>query len=181
MGRPLDGLQTLVLNADFRPISIFPLSICSWQEAIKALLMGRVQVISEYEVDVHSPSTTMKVPSVIALKRYVSSSYKTPPMTRYNIMLRDTFKCQYCGEIHSPRELTLDHVMPRCKGGLSEWENLVAACFDCNVEKGDKIPGREHPYPMTRPYIPTCKDLQKASKIVSAYNFHDSWKNYLPG
>jgi 5-methylcytosine-specific restriction endonuclease McrA len=175
----IDSLQTLVLNADFRPISVFPLSICTWQEAIKALLMERVQVVSEYEEAVHSPSCTIKIPSVVALKRYVSSAYQTPAMTRYNILLRDKFICQYCGEIHAPRSLTLDHVVPRCRGGLSSWENLVAACYDCNIEKGDKIPGKDYARPMHPPFRPSCKDLQRNSRIVSAYHFHESWQDYL--
>lgn len=179
MTPPLENLQTLVLNADFRPISVFPLSICSWQEAIKYLVLGRVDVVSEYDVAVRSPSCSFKIPSVIALKRYVSSCYKTPPLTRYNILLRDKFSCQYCGDIHPPRILTLDHVIPRSAGGDSSWENLVAACFECNVDKGDKMPGRDYPEPMHKPYVPSCRDLQKNSKIVSAYNFHDSWKDYL--
>jgi len=180
LSHALTGLQTLILNADFRPVSYYPLSICTWQEAIKALLMGRVDVISEYEVQVRSPSTSMNVPSVVALKRYIPGAHRTPPMTRHNILLRDKYTCQYCGDIFPPRQLTLDHVMPRASGGEASWENLVAACRDCNSRKGDKIPGKGFHQPHNMPpHLPSCRELQKNAKIVSTYNFHESWEDYI--
>lgn len=99
----------LVLNADYRPLSYFPLSIWSWQDALKSVFLERVDIVSEYDRLAHSPSFSMKLPSVICLKRYVKQS-KQPAFTRFNLFLRDGFKCQYCG---SPNELTFDHVIPR--------------------------------------------------------------------
>ncbi len=92
-----DGGQfcpALVLNADFRPLSYFPLSLWSWQDAVKAVFLDRVSVLSEYETKVHSPSLTMKLPSVIALKDYIPSA-RRPAFTRFNVFLRDAFVCQY--------------------------------------------------------------------------------------
>jgi len=84
----------LVLNADFRPLSYFPLSLWSWQDSIKAVFLDRVTIISEYEEMVSSPSLTMPLPSVIALKEYIPQG-RTPAFTRFNVFLRDKFTCQY--------------------------------------------------------------------------------------
>ena len=95
-----DGGQfypALVLNADFRPLSYFPLSLWSWQDAVKAVFLDRVSVLSEYETEVRSPSVTMKLPSVIALKDYIPSA-RRPAFTRFNVFLRDAFVCQYCSD-----------------------------------------------------------------------------------
>ena len=112
MRAPLDNCQALVLNADFRPLSYFPLSLWSWQEAIKAVFMERVNVVSEYEQLVHSPSLEMRVPSVISLKEYVPTD-RRPAFTRFNVFLRDKFTCQYCSLPGSAEHLTFDHVIPR--------------------------------------------------------------------
>jgi 5-methylcytosine-specific restriction endonuclease McrA len=86
----------LVLNADFRPLSYFPLSIWPWQDAVKAVFADRVSVLSEYDAEVRSPSVAMRLPSVIALKDFVQTE-RRPAFTRFNVFLRDAFQCQYCG------------------------------------------------------------------------------------
>ena len=98
----------LVLNADFRPLSYFPLSLWSWQDAIKAVFLDRVNIVSEYDTLVHSPTIQMRLPSVIALKDYVHLD-RRPAFTRFNVFLRDRFRCQYCGDGYSSEELTFDH------------------------------------------------------------------------
>src|ERR1700716_509971 len=107
------GWPALVLNADFRPLSYYPLSLWSWQDAIKAVFLERVNIVSEYDVAVHSPSFTMKLPSVVSLKSYVKPA-RHPAFPRFNVFLRDRFSCQYCG---ADRDLTFDHLVPRSKGG----------------------------------------------------------------
>ena len=124
----------LILNADYQPISYFPLSLWSWQDSIKAVFLDRVNIIAEYESEVRSSSFSMKIPSVIALKKYIPIS-KKPPFTRFNLFLRDNFTCQYCGDIFTSNELTFDHVIPKSKGGETKWENVVAACGKCNLKK----------------------------------------------
>jgi 5-methylcytosine-specific restriction endonuclease McrA len=118
----------LVLNADFRPLSYFPLSLWSWQDSVKAVFLDRVTIISEYEEQVSSPSMQMKLPSVIALKEYIPQS-RHPAFTRFNVFLRDKFTCQYCDTRLPASDLTFDHVVPRSKGGRSRWDNVVAACI----------------------------------------------------
>lgn len=179
MSGSLAGVHTLVLNADYRPLSYFPLSICSWQEAIKALLLDRVNVVSEYDHTVHSPSVSLKIPSVVSLKRFVTSFREIPALNRGNLFLRDYYTCQYCGDEFTPKQLTFDHVTPRASGGETHWKNIVAACFDCNVEKGDKLPGKGFPAPIRAPYIPTNRELQRISRELAKGRFHESWEDYL--
>ena len=112
-----DSCPALVLNADYTPLSYYPLSVWPWQTAIKALFLERVDVVSYYEREVRSPSATLKLPSVIALKQYVKPS-AFPAFTRFNLFLRDKFSCQYCGSL---RDLTFDHVIPRAQGGRTTW------------------------------------------------------------
>ena len=106
-------LPALVLNADFRPLSYYPLSIWCWQDAIKAVFLDRVNILSEYDTLVRSPSFEMRLPSVVSLKSYVKPT-RFPAFTRFNVFLRDRFTCQYCGQ---REDLTFDHVVPRSKGG----------------------------------------------------------------
>ena len=113
--RPPSGWPALVLNADYRPLSYYPLSLWPWQEVIKAVFLDRVDVIATYDQVVHSPSFEMQLPSVVSLKSYVPQD-RAPAFTRFNLFLRDAFSCQYCG---SDAELTFDHVLPRSRGGRS--------------------------------------------------------------
>ena len=126
----------LVLNADFRPLSYFPLSVWPWQETIKAVFLGRVQVVQEYDRVVRSPRWEMRLPSVICLKKYAPME-RSPAFTRFNVFLRDRFSCQYCGDRD---DLTFDHILPRSRGGHTTWANVVAACSPCNLRKGNLTP-----------------------------------------
>lgn len=94
--RPPSGFPALVLNADFRPLSYYPLSIWPWEEVVKAVWQERVDVVATYDKVVRSPSMEMQLPSVISLKSYVDQDRK-PAFTRFNVFLRDGFACQYCG------------------------------------------------------------------------------------
>src|SRR5215470_18756394 len=127
-----DSCPALVLNADYRPLSYFPLSICSWQEALKNVFLERVNVVDEYDEIVRTPTREFKIPAIISLKTYVKPP-RQPAFTRFNVFLRDLFTCQYCGVKH---ELTFDHVIPRSRGGRTTWHNVVAACSPCNLLKG---------------------------------------------
>ena len=105
------GFPALVLNADFRPLSYYPLSLWSWQDAIKAVFLERVNIVAQYDRAVHSPSLEMKLPSVVSLKTFVKPATQ-PAFTRFNVFLRDKFSCQYCG---TRDDLTFDHLLPRSR------------------------------------------------------------------
>lgn len=165
----------LVLNADFRPLSYYPLSLWSWQDAIKAVFLDRVNIVSEYDFAVNSPSFEMKLPSVISLKNYVRPN-AIPAFTRFNLFLRDNFECQYCG---STKDLTFDHVIPRSKGGTSTWENVCAACSPCNLRKANKMPAEIGMFPRQKPFTPHVEQLHKNGRKFPPNHLHESWMDFL--
>jgi 5-methylcytosine-specific restriction endonuclease McrA len=101
--------------------------------------MGRVNIVSHYDRVVRSPSFAMRLPSVVSLKSYIPAA-RRPAFTRFNVFLRDRFTCQYCNTHASAEDLTFDHVIPKSMGGLTMWENVVAACEPCNLRKGGALP-----------------------------------------
>ena len=142
----LNACPALVLNADFRPLSYFPLSLWSWQDAIKAVFLDRVIVLSEYDRKVRSPSVEMALPSVISLKQYIPAN-RRPAFTRFNVFLRDKFTCQYCSVPGATGDLTFDHVIPRSRGGRTTWEyrHRLRALQPAQGQPG--APGKRHPAP----------------------------------
>jgi 5-methylcytosine-specific restriction endonuclease McrA len=173
--RPPSGCPALVLNADYRPLSYYPLSLWSWQEVIKAVFLDRVDVVSNYDQIVRSPSFEMQLPSVVALKSYVAQD-RPPAFTRFNLFLRDSFACQYCG---SGDDLTFDHINPRSKGGRTTWENIVTACAPCNLSKGGRTP-REAGMIIHRPaHRPSQFELQEHGRRFPPNHLHESWLDYL--
>lgn len=172
-----DGCPALVLNADFRPLSYFPLSLWSWQDALKAVFLDRVDVVAEYDTMVRSPTFEMRLPSVVSLKTFVNHA-RTPAFTRFNVFLRDSFSCQYCG---SPERelLTFDHVIPRSKGGRTTWENIVAACGPCNLRKGGRLPREAGMTPARAPARPTMFELNERGRAFPPNYLHESWQDFL--
>ena len=166
---------SLVLNADYQPLSYFPLSLWSWQDTVKAVFLDRVNIVSEYDEVVRSPGFSMKIPSVISLKQYIKNQ-KSPVFTRFNVFLRDRFSCQYCG---SGEELTFDHLLPRSKGGQTNWDNVVTACSSCNVKKGGRLLKNLDMSLNQKPYQPSTEDLHKNGKNFPPNFLHKSWMDYL--
>ena len=172
------GFPALALNADFRPLSYFPLSLWSWQDTVKAVFLERVNVVSEYDYEVHSPSFAMQLPSVIALKQYVPLN-RTPAFTRFNVFLRDGFSCQYCGGSFKAEDLTFDHVIPRSRGGRTTWDNVVTACAPCNLRKGHGISERVGMFPLKKPMRPSNYLLQELGRAFPPNFLHESWRDFL--
>lgn len=170
-----EACPALVLNADYRPLSYYPLSLWNWQDTIKAVFLERVNIVSFYDKTIRSPSAEFRLPSVVSLKSYIPPS-RSPAFTRFNVFLRDRFACQYCG---AREELTFDHVIPRSKGGQTEWVNVVAACSPCNLSKGDKLPSQVKMYPRQQPYAPTVFDLHQNGRLFPPNYLHESWLDYL--
>ncbi len=173
--RPPSGWPALVLNADFRPLSYYPLSLWSWQEVIKAVFLERVEVVSTYDFMVHSPSFEMRLPSVVALKSYIAQD-RPPAFTRFNLFLRDAFTCQYCG---SQSDLTFDHILPRSRGGRTSWDNIVTACAPCNLKKGGRTPKEAAMHPGRHVRRPTMYELQDLGRRFPPNFLHESWVDYL--
>ena len=166
----LKHYPALVLNADFRPLSYYPLSLWPWQEAIKAVFLDRVTILAEYEEVVRSQRSAIRIPSVVVLKDYVKPQ-KRVAFTRFNLFLRDEFCCQYCG---SKGDLTFDHVLPRSRGGVTSWENVVAACAPCNRRKGNRTPDEAGMKLLNHPHRPRFWAM---ALLTMSHN--DAWRKYL--
>ena len=167
--------DTLLLNADGLPVSLLPVSAIKWKQAINYLLMDKVHVLDWYDDwIVHSPSWETKVPAVIMLKKQMRR-YTNPRYSKFNVMLRDMFTCQYCMITLPKKELTIDHVVPISKGGANNFENVVAACKPCNHGKGDSLT----PRPRTVPHRPDYWELVSNRKKLDFEIKHQSWCNYL--
>ena len=171
----LNKRSALVLNADYRPLSYLPLSVWPWQDAVKAKFLDRVDVIAEYDEMVHSPSVAIKIPSVVVLRDYVKPS-KSAAFTRFNLFLRDEFSCQYCGK---KGEMTFDHIVPRCRGGRTTWENVVAACSMCNFRKGSRELKSAGMKILKKPSKPSVEGLMNKGRKFPPNYLHDSWMDFL--
>ena len=165
----------LVLNADFRPLSYYPLSLWPWQEAVKAAWLDRVDILATYDEVVRSPSTEIKIPSVVVLKDYIQPQ-KRVAFTRFNLFLRDEFSCQYCG---GKGDLTFDHVIPRARGGVTSWENVVAACSPCNLHKGSKSLRNSGLALRKTPRPPSAEELRNMGRKFRPNHLHHTWLDYL--
>jgi len=146
--------RVLKLSQSFEPIEII-----SWKRAFNLIFREKAEVIKEYEVELHSPRRTFKMPAVVRLIKGFKRPRKRVKFNTQNIILRDRFRCQYCGKKFPAGDLTKDHVIPRAQGGETTWENIVACCTGCNDRKRDRTPAqakmklKKHP---TRPdWVPS--------------------------
>ena len=174
----ISGNPALVLNADFRPLSYYPLSLCSWQDAVKSVFLKRVSVIEQYDFLVNSPTISFRLPSVITLKNYVMPQRK-PAFTRFNVFLRDNFTCQYCAKKFAAHDLTFDHLVPRCLHGKTIWQNVVSACTKCNLKKGQKLLQNIDMKLLKKPIRPHSTQLQNNGRNFPPNYLHASWSDYL--
>jgi len=164
----LNAPRVLVLNASYEP-----LHVTSTKRAITLLQYGVAEVLEDSGDVIRSPSTTLSVPSVIRLRRYVRRPRVHPvPFNRRNVLRRDTFTCQYCG---ASEELTLDHVMPRSRGGRHNWDNVVTACRACNQRKGDRTPDEAAMPLRTHPHAPTFGVYAHGQFA----HWQPEWANYI--
>ena len=140
--------HVLVLNRSYEPVMV-----TSAKRAVILMLMGKADEVENYNEVIHSPSLEMPLPSIVRLGRYVRVRDKKIVLTRKNVLKRDNHRCQYCGRSSVP--LTLDHVLPKQRGGRDSWENLVAACHPCNVKKGNRTPAEASMPLLRRPFKPS--------------------------
>ncbi len=160
--------KVLVLNSDYRA-----LTVCSVYKAFLLVFLDKAEVVDQAKnMFLRSVNQSFPMPSVIRLYHYVNMPYKSVMLNRSNLFKRDSQKCVYC---NSKEDLTIDHVMPRSRGGKTKWTNLVTACKKCNARKGDFTPEEAE---MKLPYVPF-----KPSFVVFLRDFSgigdDSWKPYL--
>jgi 5-methylcytosine-specific restriction endonuclease McrA len=181
----LDRYPALVLNADYQPLSYLPLSLWHWQDAIKAVFSSKVTVIDVYDISVRAVNLEIPLPSVIALHEYIPPLFEqTPSFTKRNVFLRDEYKCQYCRRRFHTRDLSLDHVVPRCRGGRLQWTNAVTSCHACNGRKGNLMLQELKQVGMKlhkAPFVPTQYELAvRAGKLLlPRRRHHPTWEPYL--
>jgi len=179
----LDRHPALVLNADYQPLSVLPLSLWSWQETMKAVCSGKVTVVDVYpNMKVRAVNVEIALPSVIALTEYVKQPSQVPAFTRRNVFLRDGYKCQYCSKRYMTRDLSLDHYMPRCVGGKLNWKNTVTSCRKCNGKKGSTLPKNLKHIGMKivqEPRVPTKWELATMAEKMVPKRVHQTWKPFL--
>lgn len=162
--------KVLVLNASYEP-----LNITSWRRAVVLLIKGKAEQIEHNGRQIYADTP---LPTVIRLRHYVRVPYKEIPLTRRNLMHRDSHSCQYCGCVSDG--LTLDHVVPRSRGGEDSWENIVAACVRCNVKKGNRTP-KEANMPLRQvPHQPHSGLYFEVTKYIKS-GTHQEWKKYVIG
>ena len=172
MQKPQFRTETL---PDYTPLTHLPLSVICWQEAIKVDFSDKVNVIKYHDFTVRSPSVEMQIPSVVALKEFVSKG-NVPRFKKSNVFLRDGFKCVYCGDTH---DLTFDHVIPKYLGGKTNWLNISTSCQTCNWQKGSKHPDEWGIPPSIKPYEPTFYDLKRQSKKLFNDNVNEEWSEFI--
>jgi 5-methylcytosine-specific restriction endonuclease McrA len=162
--------RVLVLNATYEPINV-----CTVRRAVVLLLKAKAELLERATWDLHSETTTMPRPVVIRLTSYVAVPRDTHKrkITRRAVFARDGWACQYCG---SRSNLTVDHVIPRSKGGTSSWDNIVASCAPCNRRKGDLLPRQANMTPRKTPGTPHPEVFIH----VASPTIPPAWRQYLP-
>lgn len=163
--------QVLVLNQNYEP-----LNVCSWQRAVALLVLGKAVPLENGGRRIGGVERELNLPSVVRLSYLIRRPLPELKLSRRAILARDNHTCQYCG--HSARDLTLDHVVPREKGGLSSWDNLVACCIRCNNKKGNKLPREANMSLRQKPRRPRfIPYLSYATFTTAAQN--PLWREYL--
>jgi 5-methylcytosine-specific restriction endonuclease McrA len=155
--------QVLVLNASYEP-----LSLVSVRRAIVLLLNEKAELLEATQQLLYAATRAIPVPLVIRLVHYVRLPHRKVPATRAAIMLRDAYTCQYCAEAPGRTYLTVDHVLPRSRGGQHGWENLVTACKDCNQKKGSSTPDEAQMHLLRKPLEPSYVALVLLSNPIAA-------------
>ena len=185
--------QVLVLNRLWQAINV-----CTVRRAFTLLCQGHAQVVnadgqnnffthdfaswhelSQREPEpemVHTISFKIRVPRVIVLMLFDRMPKKEVKFTRHNIFERDKNTCQYCGKVFERRDLNLDHVVPRDKGGATTWENIVCSCIPCNTRKGNRLPHQVNMHLIKKPVRPKWRPFVQ---INFSLDHHDSWKHFI--
>jgi 5-methylcytosine-specific restriction endonuclease McrA len=166
----MDG-RVLVLNQNYEP-----LHICDWQRAVTLVYTGKAIAVEYDGVMLRSPTFEMRMPSVVRLHEYVFRPLPDVKISRRALLARDDHRCQYCGD--RDRELTIDHVIPRERGGPHTWENLVACCRKCNNKKGNRTPREASMKLIKRPRRPRFIPYLSFATFRSALR-NDAWRDYL--
>jgi len=154
-----------------------PVRVVKWQDAVKLVYLGNVDVLAEYAEEIRSPSVTWKMPAVVRQRRAMPARAVGVRFSRTNVYLRDDYTCQYCSRKLAEKDLTFDHVVPRSRGGRKTFTNIVTACRPCNARKGSRTCDQAGMFPVREPYQP--KALPLGASLALAYGAPEEWQPYL--
>lgn len=155
----------LVLNSDYLPVNV-----TSCARAFKLVYKGKAEIV-EVDGEIVTSSKRFDRPSVIRLVKYINIPYKKIVLSRDNIFRRDDFRCAYCD---STKDLTIDHIYPKSRGGLNTWENLITSCFSCNSKKGDRTLEESHMKLLYNPIRPNPTYF-----LYRSYKKMHKWQPYM--
>lgn len=178
----LNQYPALVLNADFTPKSVFPLSTLNWQDAAKGVFLGKYVRVVDYEASIKTRTQEYVFPSVIAMKDYVQVRNGVP-FNRHNIWIRDEGKCAYCRDPLKMNEFTFDHVKAQTHGGQTEWTNIVCACQPCNGRKASKSLKEAEKaglFLQVTPHVPTVYEIAAKARRLGGFGpTPEAWIDFL--
>lgn len=174
----LTGLRTLVLNANYMPVSVFPLECIPAEDAVTRILNGTCHSVFEYDRAILTPNLKMKWPSVIARNSNVRAKAQTVKLSRDTLYYRDHGICAYCETSLTIGTTTYDHIHPQSLGGPHTWENVVASCSACNSRKGSHLPTGSWK-PKHKAYKPDYWQLVAARKKFPIVIPHQEWQQFL--
>jgi len=163
--------SVLVLNATYEP-----LSVVSVRRAVVLLLKEKAELVEAAEAELRSENFAIPTPLVIRLVYYVRIPYRVSiPLTRRTVLARDHYTCQYCGKQPPRKELTVDHILPRSRGGHTTWDNVVTACQRCNGRKGSRIPEEANMKLRSKPAQPRYVALA----MIESPDARQVWRKYI--
>lgn len=163
--------QVLVLNQNYEP-----LNVTTWRRAITLVVLGKATVVEEDSQYITTPTRVFRMPSVVRLSYLVRRPLPELRLSRRAILVRDNYTCQYCGK--QARDLTIDHVIPRERGGAHTWDNLVACCQRCNLKKGNRTPQQAGMKLLRKPQRPRFIPYLSYSTFRAALQ-NRQWRDYL--
>jgi 5-methylcytosine-specific restriction endonuclease McrA len=155
-----------------------PLNVCNFRRAVVLVITGKAEILEAYNVDVISQRQTFDAPSVIRLSYMIRRPHPRVKLCRREIFIRDNFTCQYCGK--QTGDLTIDHVVPRSRGGGHSWENLVSACRSCNHRKGGRSPTEARLTLNREPFEPRAGRYYSIQRALNS-SVSDTWLKFIPG
>ena len=161
--------MTLVLDMGYQPVNTVPFT-----RALRYVVKGKVDVIENYDMDIHPD---WQMPAVVRLTHWINRNKQRVKFSRQNVLARDRWRCVYCGERKPTGELTFDHVMPRSRGGRTEWENIVTACVTCNLKKGSRTPEEAGMKLKGKPVRPTWLPVFNMA-LHQVSNIPPEWRDY---
>lgn len=165
-------MLVLLLNSSYEP-----LRITTWQRAFCLFYSGKADIIEQYDSNIRSVSFSIRCPSVVRMKYYIKTIRKSIKPSRSLVLQRDNYICQYCGKKLNIKSATIDHIIPKCRGGSYSWENLVCSCYDCNNKKRNRLPIESNMTLLKNPVKVTWKNIM--SFCLNNKEINNTWNKYI--